>query len=54
MTQALDGMRSMVQPSMRGPDGYVGDEVEVPADAPPLDKLVAFAGRDPNWTPPAG
>jgi uncharacterized protein (TIGR03086 family) len=52
-TAALESMRAMVQPSMRGADKFMGDEVEVPDDAPPLDKLVAFAGRDPGWTPPA-
>jgi uncharacterized protein (TIGR03086 family) len=51
-TQALESMRAMVQPGMRGPDKFMGEEVPVPDDAPPLDKLVAFSGRDPNWTPP--
>jgi uncharacterized protein (TIGR03086 family) len=52
-TAALESMRAMVQPQMRGPGKFVGHEVEVPDDAPPLDKLVAFAGRDPSWRPPA-
>jgi uncharacterized protein (TIGR03086 family) len=52
-TRALESMRAMVQPGMRGPDKFMGEEVAVPDDAPPLDKLVAFSGRDPGWTPPA-
>jgi uncharacterized protein (TIGR03086 family) len=49
---ALESMRAMVKPEYRGPDGFVGEEVEVPDDAPPLAKLVAFAGRNPDWEPP--
>jgi uncharacterized protein (TIGR03086 family) len=33
--------------------GLFGPEVEVPADAPLLDRVVAMAGRDPSWSPPA-
>jgi uncharacterized protein (TIGR03086 family) len=51
-TLALESMRAMVKPEYRGPDGFVGEEVEVEADAPPLAKLVAFAGRNPAWQPP--
>lgn len=49
---ALESMRAMVKPEYRGPDGFVGEEVEVPADASPLEQLVAFAGRNPSWEPP--
>jgi uncharacterized protein (TIGR03086 family) len=31
--------------------GQYGPRVAVPADADPTDRLVAFIGRDPHWTP---
>ncbi len=42
----------MVAPEYRGPDtGFFDAEVAVAADASPLDKLLGFAGRDPQWAP---
>jgi uncharacterized protein (TIGR03086 family) len=32
--------------------GVYGPVVDVPADATPVDRLVAFSGRDPGWTAP--
>ncbi|GAA3234952.1 TIGR03086 family metal-binding protein [Actinocorallia longicatena] len=50
---ALTFMTDNIRPEMRGPEagGYIG--LEVPADpgAPPLDRLIAFSGRDPGWRP---
>lgn len=42
-------VRQMLKPEMRSdaPDASFGREVEVPADAPVTDRLVAFLGRQP-------
>jgi TIGR03086 family protein len=32
--------------------GHFGPRVEVPADAPLVDRAIAFTGRDPSWRPP--
>lgn len=31
--------------------GLFGPEVDVPADAPALDRLIGATGRDPGWSP---
>ncbi|WP_280401077.1 maleylpyruvate isomerase family mycothiol-dependent enzyme [Nocardia carnea] len=46
---ALAGMRA-VEPMLRE-SGQFGSAVPVAADASAQDKLVAFIGRDPAWTP---
>lgn len=43
---------TMVAPEYRGADsGFFDAEVSVDDDASPLDKLLGFAGRDPQWSP---
>lgn len=51
VTASHDFLQHLVTPEYRGPEGMFADEVPVPADAPTLDRLVAFAGRDPGWDP---
>lgn len=45
----LGGMRQM-EDVLRG-SGQYGPPVAVPADAPVVDRLMGFIGRDPAWTP---
>lgn len=47
---ALFGARLWVDESARTPQLF-GPEVPVPADAPVLDRLVGFLGRQPDWAP---
>ena len=47
----LDGMRP-IEDVMRS-SGQYGAPVPVPDDAPVVDRLMGFIGRDPHWTPPA-
>ena len=47
----LAGMRP-IEDLMRG-SGQYGPAVPVPDDAPVVDRLMGFIGRDPAWRPPA-
>ncbi|HEY0869728.1 MAG TPA: TIGR03086 family metal-binding protein [Acidothermaceae bacterium] len=44
---ALATGRNMLKPEYRGPDKSFGDIVEVGDEAPALDQLIGFLGRDP-------
>ena len=44
--RGLAFMAGALTPENRG--GYYGPEVPVPDDAPPYDRIAAFAGRDPS------
>ncbi len=48
---ALAVLHGVIQPEYRGPGMPFGPEVTVSADAPALDRFVAFTGRNPAWTP---
>lgn len=46
---ALDAGKQMLKPEYRGPDKAFGNEVDAPEGAGPVERLVAFLGRDPQW-----
>lgn len=45
----LEGMRPIEQ--LLRDSGQYGPAVPVPDDAPPVDRLMGFIGRDPGWRP---
>jgi uncharacterized protein (TIGR03086 family) len=55
-TAALEGCHAFVS-QFAGPDadrgGMFGPVVDVPADAPLLDRVIGLSGRDPAWSPSA-
>jgi uncharacterized protein (TIGR03086 family) len=44
---ALAAGRTMLKPEYRGPDKSFGNVVEIGDEAPALDQLIGFLGRDP-------
>lgn len=44
-------LQATVQPEYRGPGLPFGPEIPIPADAPAPDRLIAFIGRTPDWSP---
>jgi uncharacterized protein (TIGR03086 family) len=48
--QALTFYRATIKPQWRGPGMPFGHEVPVGDDARMIDRVVAFSGRDPEWT----
>jgi uncharacterized protein (TIGR03086 family) len=50
VAEAVHGMVATMAPQGREM-GVFGAEVEVPAGAPPLDRVLGLSGRDPAWTP---
>jgi len=46
---ALAAVREVLPPGSRPPAIPFADEVRVPADAPLIDRLVGWQGRDPGW-----
>jgi uncharacterized protein (TIGR03086 family) len=48
----LEGMRPIEQ--LLRDSGQYGPAVPVPEDAPVVDRLMGFVGRDPAWRSPAG
>ena len=50
----LEAVHAMVQQFRSAKvEGLFGPAVDVPGDAPLLDRIVGLAGRDPGWEPPA-
>lgn len=43
---AMEPMEDLIRSS-----GHFGPRVDVPADAPLVDRAIAFTGRDPAWRP---
>jgi uncharacterized protein (TIGR03086 family) len=50
LSEQLTGMEPL-EDAIRD-SGHFGPRVDVPADASITDRLLAFTGRDPTWSPP--
>jgi uncharacterized protein (TIGR03086 family) len=53
LTVALAAIHAKLPTAERGPQVPFADAVRVASDAPPIDQLVAWQGRDPGWAAPA-
>lgn len=51
LSGALDAVHRKLPTAERPPEVPFGDAVPVPDDAPVIDRLVAWQGRDPHWHP---
>ncbi|MCF2525852.1 TIGR03086 family metal-binding protein [Yinghuangia soli] len=49
----LEEISARIVEFIRQSFGKYGPVVEVPDNASPAEKLLAFTGRDPKWTPPS-
>lgn len=47
--ESLDFAPGMLTPDYQGEGKSFAPRVEVPADAPAIDRLVGLSGRDPQW-----
>jgi uncharacterized protein (TIGR03086 family) len=50
---ALDFAPGMLTDDYQGEGKPFAPRVDVPAQDPPMDRLLGLSGRDPSWTPPA-
>jgi uncharacterized protein (TIGR03086 family) len=50
-TEVVLGFTRSIAAMEDRPPGLFGDPVDVPDDAPDLDRALGFSGRDPSWRP---